>query len=187
MRQRVWGETGVRGSQVGQQRRHHWPAFSFNLRLMAIHLTSGVQVPRCPQQATLLFSKGTFDFSVFDMRIPWFLVKPLRQQQILPPFLLERWAIINEPLFIWTQAPFHAQDLLLNSSSWVGQVPNFRQEIPQSHYQHTIVMILWSMMLLIVLKTLLGNSLQTSSWTTSGNWKPSFSLCWLLDFWSRKL
>ena len=37
---------------------------------------------------------------------------------------------------IWTQAPFHAQDWLLNSSSWVGQVPNFRQEIRQSHYRN---------------------------------------------------
>ena len=31
---------------------------------------------------------------------------------------------------------FHAQDLLLNSSSSVGQVPNFRQEIRQSHYRN---------------------------------------------------
>ena len=37
---------------------------------------------------------------------------------------------------MWTQAPFHAQDLLLNSSSWVGQVPNFRQETRQSHYRN---------------------------------------------------
>ena len=36
----------------------------------------------------------------------------------------------------WTPAPFHAQELLLNSSSWVGQVPNFRQEIRQSHYRN---------------------------------------------------
>ena len=33
-------------------------------------------------------------------------------------------------------APLHAQDLLLNSSSWVGQVPNFRQEIRQTHYRN---------------------------------------------------
>ena len=36
----------------------------------------------------------------------------------------------------WTQVPFHAQDSLLNSSSWVGQVPNFRQETRQSHYRN---------------------------------------------------
>ena len=32
--------------------------------------------------------------------------------------------------------PLHAQELLLNSSSWVDQVPNFRQEIRQSHYRN---------------------------------------------------
>ncbi len=32
--------------------------------------------------------------------------------------------------------PFHAQESLLNSSSWVGQVPNFRQETRQSHYRN---------------------------------------------------
>ena len=32
--------------------------------------------------------------------------------------------------------PFHAQELLLKSSSWVGQVQNFRQEIRQSHYRN---------------------------------------------------
>ena len=33
-------------------------------------------------------------------------------------------------------APFHAQEKLLTSSSWVDQVPNFRQEIRQSHYRN---------------------------------------------------
>jgi len=34
------------------------------------------------------------------------------------------------------QTPFHAQDSQLNSSSWVGQVPNFRQETRQSNYRN---------------------------------------------------
>ena len=33
-------------------------------------------------------------------------------------------------------APFHAQEKLLTSSSWVSQVPNFRQEIRQSNYRN---------------------------------------------------
>ena len=33
-------------------------------------------------------------------------------------------------------APFHAQEKLLASSSWVDQVPNFRQEIRQSNYRN---------------------------------------------------
>ena len=32
--------------------------------------------------------------------------------------------------------PFHAQEELPNSSSWFDQVPNFRQEIRQSHYRN---------------------------------------------------
>ena len=32
--------------------------------------------------------------------------------------------------------PFQAQEKLLTSSSWVDQVPNFRQEIRQSHYRN---------------------------------------------------
>ena len=32
--------------------------------------------------------------------------------------------------------PFHAQEVLPNSSSWFDQVPNFRQEIRQSHYRN---------------------------------------------------
>ena len=32
--------------------------------------------------------------------------------------------------------PLHAQEQLLNSSSWVDPVPNFRQEIRQSHYRN---------------------------------------------------
>ena len=32
--------------------------------------------------------------------------------------------------------PFHAQEELLNSSLWVDQVPNFRQEIRQSNYRN---------------------------------------------------
>ena len=31
--------------------------------------------------------------------------------------------------------PLHAQDEELDSSSWVDQVPDFRQEICQSHYR----------------------------------------------------
>ena len=34
------------------------------------------------------------------------------------------------------QVPLHAQEQLLNSSSWVDLVPNFRQEIRQSHYRN---------------------------------------------------
>ena len=33
-------------------------------------------------------------------------------------------------------APFHAQEKVLASSSWADQVPNFRQEIRQSHYRN---------------------------------------------------
>ena len=32
--------------------------------------------------------------------------------------------------------PFHAQEPILNSSSRVDQVPNFRQEIRLSHYRN---------------------------------------------------
>ena len=37
---------------------------------------------------------------------------------------------------IGAPTPFHAQELLLNSSSWVDQVPSFRQETRQSHYRN---------------------------------------------------
>ena len=41
-------------------------------------------------------------------------------------------------LNLWeeTSVPFHAQDDLLNSSTRISQVPNFRQEIRQSHYRN---------------------------------------------------
>ena len=35
-----------------------------------------------------------------------------------------------------TWKPFHALEKLLTSSSWFDQVPNFRQEIRQSHYRN---------------------------------------------------
>ena len=46
-------------------------------------------------------------------------------------------AIINVlNLLEETSVPFHAQDDLLNSSTRISQVPNFRQEIRQSHYRN---------------------------------------------------
>ena len=63
--------------------------------------------------------------------------KPLRQHQV-PPSSCNRKMSDHQCAgsLERAQAPFHAQDLLLNSSSWVGQVQNFRQEIRQSHYRN---------------------------------------------------
>ena len=59
-----------------------------------------------------------------------------------------RWAIINASDLQKVLTPFHAQELLLNSSSWVDQVPNFRQEIRQSYYRNDPVKydlsLIWS-------------------------------------------
>ena len=40
------------------------------------------------------------------------------------------------PILDRTGTPFHAQEEMLASSSWVDQAPNFRQEIRQSHYRN---------------------------------------------------
>ena len=63
--------------------------------------------------------------------------KPLRQHQV-PPSSCNRKMSDHQCAGSLERAPapFHAQDLLLNSSSWVGQVLNFRQEIRQSHYRN---------------------------------------------------
>ena len=42
----------------------------------------------------------------------------------------------SRPPQVGVREPLHAQEQLLNSSSWVDQVPNFRQEIRQSHYRN---------------------------------------------------
>ena len=60
-------------------------------------------------------------------------------QPVTPPFAAHKWAASDHqctrPLGR-VPAPFHAQEKLLNSSSWVDQVPNFRQEIRQSNYRN---------------------------------------------------
>ena len=42
----------------------------------------------------------------------------------------------SRPPQVGVREPLHAQEQLLNSSSWVDLVPNFRQEIRQSHYRN---------------------------------------------------
>ena len=63
--------------------------------------------------------------------------KPLRQHQV-PPSSRNRKMSDHQCAGSLEKAPapLHAQDLLLNSLLWVGQVPNFRQEIRQSHYRN---------------------------------------------------
>ena len=43
------------------------------------------------------------------------------------------------PIGDWTRTPFHAQEKMLTSSSWVDQAPNFRQEIRQSYCRNDSV------------------------------------------------
>ena len=64
------------------------------------------------------------------------IIKPLRQQQSQSSSITEdKRSSISWRLW-QTPASFHAQELLLNSSSWIGRVPNFRQKIRQSHYRN---------------------------------------------------
>ena len=65
------------------------------------------------------------------------LINPLRTQK-LPPSSFDRKMSDHQCIRPLRRVliPLHAQELLLNSSSWVDQVPNFRQEIRQSHYRN---------------------------------------------------
>ncbi len=58
-------------------------------------------------------------------------------------------AIINVLSIISQQAPFHAQDKQHDSSSWLSQIPSFRQETCQTYYTNDPVKydlnLIWSL------------------------------------------